>query len=119
MYVARTLHELRKLLADSPGQVQALLASGAEITRTAASAIRSASDEAAPTMPNGSSPDQLIAQANAACDRLERAALSCIKRPDASPIAAPDLIALRSRVEEITARWLQGSDRQTPLQAKR
>jgi hypothetical protein len=82
------------------------------------SAIRSASGEAAPTVSNGSSPDTLIAQATAACDRLERA-LGRIKPPDASSIAAPDLIALRSRVEAITTRWLQGSDRQTPSQAER
>jgi ParB family chromosome partitioning protein len=114
----RTLHELSKLHADSPGQVQALLASGAEITRAAVSAIRSAADEAAPALPAVSPPDTLIAQANAACDRLERA-LSRIKPPDASPIAVRELIALRSRVEGIATRWLQGSDRQTPPQAER
>ena len=69
-------------------------------------------------MPAVSSPDKLIAQANAACDRLERA-LSRIEPPDASPIAAPELIALRGRVEGITTRWLQGSDRQTPSRAER
>lgn len=114
----RTLHELSKLHADSPDQVQALLASGAEITRAAVSAIRSASGEAAPTVSNGSSPDTRVAHANAACDRLERV-LSRIKPPDASSIAAPELIALRGRVEAITTRWLQGSDRQTPSQAER
>jgi ParB family chromosome partitioning protein len=114
----RTLHELRTLHADSPDQVQALLASGAEITRTGVSAIRSASGEAAPTVPTGSSPDKLIGRANAACDRLERV-LSRIKPPDAGTIAAPELVALRSRVEAITTRWLQGSDRQTPSQAER
>jgi ParB family transcriptional regulator, chromosome partitioning protein len=114
----RTLHELRTLHADRPGQVQALLASGAEITRTAVSSIRSASDEAARTVPIESSADKLIAQANAACDRLERA-LSRIKPLDASPVATPDLIALRGRVETIAQRWLQGSDRQTPSQAER
>ncbi len=113
----RTLHELRTLHADSPGQVQALLASGVEITRASVSAIRSAADEAL-TLPTASSPDKLIAQANAACDRLERA-LKRIKPPDASPIAARELIALRSRVEGIATRWLQGSDRQTPSQAER
>jgi ParB family chromosome partitioning protein len=114
----RTLHELSKLHADSPGQVQALLGGGAAITRATVSAIRSASDEAAPTMPTGSSPDKLIAQANAACDRLERA-LRRIEPSGASPVAAPELIALRGRVEGITTRWLQGSDRQTPSRAER
>ena len=114
----RTLHELRTLHADSPGQVQALLASGAEITRASVSAIRSAAGEAALTLPTSSSPDKLISQANAACDRLERA-LSRIKPPDASLVAAPALIALQGRVESIATRWLQGSDRQTPSQAER
>jgi ParB family chromosome partitioning protein len=114
----RTLHELRKLHADSPDEVQALLASGAEITRATVSAIRSASDEAAPTEPVESPPDKLIVQANAACDRLERV-LGRIKLSDASPVAMPDLIVLRGRVEDITKRWLQGSDGQTPSQAER
>ncbi|MDH5578652.1 MAG: ParB/RepB/Spo0J family partition protein, partial [Betaproteobacteria bacterium] len=109
----RTLHELRKLHADSPDEVQALLTSGAEITRAKVSAIRFASDEVAPTEPVESPPDKLIVQANAACDRLERA-LSRIKPCDASPTAAPALIALRGRVDGIATRWLQGSDRQTP-----
>lgn len=114
----RTLHELRSLHADSPDRVQALLDSGAEITRATVSAIRSAADEAAPTVPAASAPGRLIAQANAACDRLERA-LSRIEPPDASTISAPELIALRSRVEGITTRWLQGPDGQTPSQTER
>jgi ParB family chromosome partitioning protein len=114
----RTLHELSKLHADRPGQVHALLASEAEITRASVSAIRSAADEPAAAEPTVFPPDKLIAQANAACDRLERA-LRRIKPPMASPIAAPDLIALRGRVETIAQRWLQGSDRQTPSQAER
>lgn len=114
----RTLHELSKLHADRPGQVHALLASEAEITRASVSAIRSAADEPAASEPTVFPPDKLIAQANAACDRLERS-LSRIKPPMASPIAAPDLLALRGRVETIAQRWLQGSDRQTPSQAER
>ena len=114
----RTLHELSKLHGDSPGQVQALLASGAEITRASVSAIRSAAGEPAPADPAVSPLDKLIAQANAACDRLERA-LNRITPPDASLDATPQLIALRGRVETITQRWLQGSDRQTPSQAER
>ncbi len=114
----RTLHELSKLHAERPDQVHALLASAADITRASVSAIRSAADEPGPTALEVSPPDKLIAQANAACDRLERA-LSRIKPPDASTIAAIDLIALRGRVEGIATRWLQGSDRQTPSQAER
>jgi len=88
------------------------------ITRATVSAIRSAADEPAPVEPTVSPLDKRITQANAACDRLERA-LCRIKPPDTGTIAAPELIALRSRVEGITTRWLQGSDRQTPSQAER
>ncbi len=114
----RTLHELSKLHADSPCQVQALLDSGAEITRATVAAVRFVADDTTPTVPAASAPDKLIAQANTACDRLERA-LSRITPPDASSISAPELVALRSRVEAITSRWLQGSARQTPSQAER
>lgn len=112
----RTLHELSKLHADSPDQVQALLASGAEITRTAVSALRAVPDapsEQAPTLTN-----KLVAQANAACDRLERA-LGRIQPSNSYKVALPELIALRIRVEDITKHWLHGSDRQTPSQAER
>lgn len=114
----RTLHELSKLHADRPDQVQALLASEADITRASVAAIRSATDEPVPNEPASSPPDKLIAQAIAACDRLERA-LSRVKPPDSSPTAAPALIALRGRLEGLAARWLQGSDRQTPSQTER
>jgi ParB family transcriptional regulator, chromosome partitioning protein len=114
----RTLHELRRLHAENPNQVEGLLASGAEITRATVSAIRSAADETEPAVSASSSPDKLIAQANAACHRLERA-LGRIKSLDATPKALPELIALRDRVEAITQRWLQGSDCQTPSQAER
>ena len=43
----RTLHELSKLHADNPQQVQNLLASGSEITRTAVSALRAEPDAVA------------------------------------------------------------------------
>jgi hypothetical protein len=69
-------------------------------------------------VPTGSTPDKLIAQANAACNRLERA-LSRIKPSDAITIAAPELVALRGRVEGLTASWLQGSDRQTASRVER
>ena len=114
----RTLHELSKLHADRPDQVHALLAGEADITRASVVAIRSAADEPLSAEPAVSAPDKLIAQANSACDRLERA-LSRIKATDAAATAAPELLALRSRVEAITTRWLQGSDRQTPSQAER
>lgn len=114
----RTLHELSRLHADSPGQVQALLTSGAEITRKAVTAIRTARGEARVIEPTASSPDKLIAQANAVCDRLDRL-LYRIELCDASLVATPNLVTLRGRVEAITKRWLQGSDRHTPSQAER
>ena len=114
----RTLHELSKLHADRPDQVHALLAGESDITRASVSAIRSAAYETVPNEPAAMPPDKLIAQAIAACDRLERA-LSRIKPCDAGPTAAPALIALKGRVEGIATRWLQRSDRQTPSQAER
>lgn len=114
----RTLHELSKLHADRPDQVHALLASEADITRASVSAIRSAAEEPVHNKPAVSPPDKLIAQANAACNRLERA-LGRINPTDASPTAASDLVALRSRLEGIAARWLRGSDRQTHSQTER
>lgn len=114
----RTLHELSKLHADRPDHVHALLAGEADITRASVAAIRSAADGAPPTGPAAASADKLLVHANAACDRLERA-LSRINPTDASPTAVSDLVALRSRLEGIAARWLQGSDRQTPSQTER
>lgn len=114
----RTLHELSKLHVDRPEQVQALLAGAADITRASVSAIRSAAEEPVSNEPTVSPPDKLIAQAIAACDRLERA-LSRVKANDAAATAAPELLGLRNRVEAISARWLQGSDRQTPSQTER
>jgi ParB family chromosome partitioning protein len=114
----RTLHELSKLHAYRPDKVHALLANEAGITRASLSAIRSSADEPVANEPAVSAPDKLIAQADAACDRLERA-LSRIKATDASPMAVPALTVLRGRVECISTRWLQGSDRQTPSQTER
>jgi ParB family chromosome partitioning protein len=113
-----TLHELSKLHADRPDEVRALLAGEADITRASVAAVRSVLDEHPPAEPVVSTPDKLVAQASAACDQLERA-LSRIKPPDAVATAAPELIALRSRVEAITTRWLRGSDRQTASQVER
>ena len=112
----RTLHELSKLHADNPEQVQSLLDSGAEITRTAVSALRAETDAGAGSEEAPSSSNKLIAQAHAACDRLERA-LGRIQPSNSYKVALPELIALRIRVEDITKRWLQGSDRQTPSRA--
>ena len=114
----RTLHELGKLYAEKPEQVRSLFASGTEITRTAVSALRASPEETAPTEAIASPSNKLIAHANAACDRLEQA-IGRIKPTDADTVASPELTALRRRVEDITKHWLQGSDRQTPLQTGR
>ena len=111
----RTLHELSKLQQARPEEVQQLLTSGSEITRTAVSAVRALPTEISPTNPTGSSRDKRVVEANAACDRLERA-LGRITPPNSYQVALPELIALRIRVEDITKHWLQGSDGQAPLQ---
>lgn len=107
----RTLHELAKLHADSPAKVQALLASAADITRTTVSALRNSPKGGAASQATQSPSNKLIAQAKAVCDRLERA-LGRIRPSNSYKVALPELIALRIRVEDITQRWLQGSDRQ-------
>jgi ParB family chromosome partitioning protein len=112
----RTLHELSKLHDEQPEQVRALITSGAEITRTAVSALRATPETGEEGDTTPSPANQLFAQANVACDRLERA-LRRIQPSDSHAVALPELIALRIRVEDITKRWLQGSDRQTPSQA--
>jgi ParB family chromosome partitioning protein len=114
----RTLHELSKLHDKNPNQVQGLLASRSDITRTTVMALRAAADDGATTTATSSPSNKLIAQANAACDRLERA-LGRIRPSNSYKVALPELIALRLRVEDITKRWLQGSDRQTPSKAER
>ncbi len=114
----RTLHELAKLHTDSPAQVRALLASGAEITRETVSALRISHDDGAASEAAPSPSNKLITQANAACDRLERA-LGRIRPSNSYKVELPELIALRNRVEDITKHWLQGSDRQTPSQTER
>jgi ParB family transcriptional regulator, chromosome partitioning protein len=113
----RTLHELSQLHGKNPNQVQGLLASGSDITRTTVTALRAATDDGAASEAAPSPSNRLFAQAHAACDRLERA-LSRIKPSAASPVAMPDLLTLRGRVEGIAPRWL-GSDRQTPSQTER
>jgi len=109
----RTLHELSKLHDNNPNQLQELLARGSDITRTTVSALRAAADDGAASTAASLPSKKLITQANAACDRLERA-LSRIRPSNSYKVALPELIALRIRVEDITKHWLQGSDRQTP-----
>lgn len=106
----RTLHELGKLHACDPAQVQGLLASGAEISRATVAEMRAAQPVLAPA--------KLVSKALAACDRLEQT-LKCIDASAPSVVASPELIALRARLENVTRRWLKGSDGQTPAQTER
>jgi ParB family chromosome partitioning protein len=112
----RTLHELSKLHDEKPEQVRALVVGGAEITRTTVSALRAVPVNGMAGATATSPSDKLIAQANDACDRLQRA-VDRIQHSNTHRVALPELVALRIRVEDITKRWLQGSDRQTPPQA--
>ncbi|HEY6355973.1 MAG TPA: ParB/RepB/Spo0J family partition protein [Burkholderiaceae bacterium] len=109
----RTLHELSKLHNEQPEQVRALVAGDADITRSAVSSLRLERKDAAVAAPPASPSNKLIAQANAACDRLERA-LGRVKPPAMHKVALAELVALRVRVADLANRWLQGSDRQTP-----
>jgi ParB family chromosome partitioning protein len=108
----RTLHELSKLHKVEPGRVRALLDGDGEITRNLVTAIKV--ELAVPaTAPTASTQPDVIARANAACDRLERA-LAQIEQPAGVTVALPDLVALRIRVESLAKTWLEGSDCQTP-----
>lgn len=100
----RTLHELSKLHRVEPDRVQTLLASEAEITRSAVAAVRA---ESSPT----SKPDckqrqrqqaDVIAAAMTACERLESALDRAAK---AEPRAAePELAVLKQRVAQLAGR---------------
>ena len=83
-----------------------------EITRNAVTAMKAERPEPARSAKASAQAD-VIARANAACDRLERA-LAQVEQPAGVTVALPDLVALRIRVEDLAKSWLQGSDRQTP-----
>lgn len=108
----RTLHELRQLHEVAPDEVRALVDSGAEITRTAVADLK-ADSTARATKSKAVRQSDALARAHAACDRLERA-LARVDGPPPYTVALPELVALRIRVEDITRKWLWGSDRQTP-----
>lgn len=108
----RTLHELGKLHDQIPEQVQSLLASGAEITRAAVSALRATRHARSAKDPSGSAPAKCIAQAIAACDRLEEA-LERLDLSDLGMAANPEVAALLARLDGIAERRRCGSDGQT------
>ncbi len=98
----RTLHELSKLHESQPDAVTALLSADAEITRTKVNTMRSAKDKALSV----SAPRDLVALANEACDRLERA-LARIDQADGLE-SSIELLALRRSIAALAARWSQG-----------
>jgi ParB family chromosome partitioning protein len=102
----RTLHELSKLHAEQPERVKAMVASNTEITRNTVTAMRATPTQATAAVPKTSKPTSLIAQANAACDQLERT-LAQIKSPK-HQAATADLLALRQRIADLATRWLPG-----------
>jgi ParB family chromosome partitioning protein len=108
----RTLHELSKLHEIEPERVRALFDSDAEITRATVAEIKADSTASAAKPKAGRQADAL-ARAHAACDQLERA-LAQIDGPPPYTVALPELVALRIRVEDISRKWLWGSDRQIP-----
>ena len=89
----RTLHELSKLHREEPERVRALVVGQAEITRTTVTAMRAG---AAPT-----SSATVLAQANAACARLERtlARLNKIQHQGRDV----ELVALRQRIADLAS----------------
>jgi ParB family chromosome partitioning protein len=107
----RTLHELSKLNEQQPEAVHSLIDGEGAITRDAVATVRN--EAKASRRP---STTRWLDQAHAACERLERL-LARIKPPtDAQSLA--DLAALRERVAALPEHLPQGSDRQTPSQAK-
>jgi ParB family chromosome partitioning protein len=107
----RTLHELNKLNEQQPEAVRSLVVGKGPITRETVAALRTE------TKPSDPSPTcRWLHQVHAACERLERL-LARVKRPtDAQSLA--DLAALRARLAALAEHLPQGSDRQTPSQAK-
>jgi ParB family chromosome partitioning protein len=98
----RTLHELSKLHESQPAAVRALLCADAEITRTKVTTMRSAKDKAVPA----SAPQDLVALANEACERLERSLARIDKAGGLESSAG--LPALRQRIATLAARWSKG-----------
>jgi ParB family chromosome partitioning protein len=99
----RTLYELNKLHRDEPERARALLLGDGEITRSNVSAARteSAPTASAPTQRRAQPP--LLAQADAACTRLE---LVLDRIAKAEPrIADADLEALKQRIASLGGRF--------------
>ncbi|MCW5666288.1 MAG: ParB/RepB/Spo0J family partition protein [Piscinibacter sp.] len=103
----RTLHELSRLHDRQPEHVKQLLEGSAAITREAVATLRARVDPA-----STSRSTRLIAQAIAACDRLEKL-LALIELPATEGDRA-DLADLHAKVSALSGWSALGSDRQTP-----
>jgi ParB family transcriptional regulator, chromosome partitioning protein len=98
----RTLYELSKLHRDEPKRARALLAGDGDITRSNVNAARTESvmTAHAPTQRRAQPP--LLAQAGAACARLE---LVLVRIAKAEPrVADADLEALKQRIASLGSR---------------
>ena len=97
------LYELSRLHAEQPEQVHTLLASVAEITRSAVAALRAASTPTSvPSPAVVRHPTSLIEQANAACTRLGLLIVR-VKKSELAEVRL-ELIALRHRIADLADR---------------
>lgn len=103
----RTLHELSKLHEQQPEKVQALVDGSRDITREAVATLRERLGSRA-----ARSSTALVAQAVAACDRLERllGRIDPMVRDDGSA----ELVALRAKLAALSSWPRRDSDGQTP-----
>ena len=98
----RTLYELNRLHREEPERVRALLASDGEITRSAVSAVSAESVPTTHARAHRRAQPSLLAQADAACARLELALGRIAKA--APRVADADLESLRQRVASLGGR---------------
>ena len=98
----RTLYELNKLHHEEPERARALLAGDGEITRSAVNAVRAESVPTAHSPAHRRAQPSLLAQADAACARLE-VALSRVAKAEPH-VADADLQLLKQRVARLGSR---------------
>jgi ParB family chromosome partitioning protein len=98
----RTLYELNKLHRAEPERVRALLAGDGEISRCAVNAVRAESVPTAHSPAHRRAQPSLLAQADAACARLELA-LSRVAKAEPR-VADADLASLRQFVASLCSR---------------
>ena len=107
----RTLHELNKLNEQQPNALRSLIDGEGPITRDAVATLRNQVTASGP-LPT----TRWLAQAHAACERLERLLVRVKPPADAESLAA--VATLRARVAALSEHLPQGSDRQTPSRAE-